>query len=184
MKKNRFIATLAALGMVTAVYAGNGMDCGGCKHQGYGEEMQQQNVNVMIYTGNNCGKQGHNRMGSGAKSNMHGRGMKHNGMMKQIISQLNLSDAQKQKIREIKRESRQAMKQKHMKPKMDFTQFMNKDHFDKEAFQKTMEQKWETKDKVRQEKREAKLVMMSDRMARIFEVLTPEQREKLIELKK
>jgi len=203
MKKRRLIATLAALGLATSVYAGNGMGCGGCGHQGDSKGMQQRGGDGMMQ-GHCRGKSHkmqhegmemmsgkgmkHNRMGNSAEGaaqgrGMHGQKMKHNGMMRQLMAQLDLSDAQKQKIQEIKRESRQSMKQRHRKPEMDFGQFMSKDRFDKEAFKKTMQQKWEARDKMQQEKRETRLAMMSDHMAKIFDVLTPEQREKLIELK-
>ena len=205
MRKSRFIATLAALGMATAVYAGNGMGCGACDHQGYGKGMQQHKGNGMMHgkgmKQKNCGGEdsgmknkgmgmmngkgmkGH-RMANSAEGNMH-RGMhgkkmmqeRHHHMMKKMMAQLDLSGTQKQKIREIMLEGRQAMKQKHMRPEMDFSQFMSKERFDKEAFKKTMQQKWEAN-------RQGRLAMMSDRIAKIFEILTPEQREKLIELRK
>ncbi|HHD72970.1 MAG TPA: hypothetical protein ENK77_03045 [Epsilonproteobacteria bacterium] len=195
MKKKSFIATLAALGLAASVYAGNGMGCGGCGQQGMGmmNEKGMKHHRMQMSAEDTVHCRGMHRMkgyemrgteGSMQGRGMHGQKMKHNGMIKQLMSQLDLSDTQKEKIREIKRESRQAMKQRNRKPEMDFGQFMSKDRFDKEAFKKTMQQKWEARDKIRQAKREIRLTMMSDRMAKIFDVLTPEQREKLIELKK
>ena len=197
MKKSTLIVTLAALGIATAAYAWNGTDCGACNHQGYGKGVQHHKGMKEKYCGgesnemknrgvgmmNGKGIKGH-RMENSAEGNMHrgvhGKKMmqeRAHPMMRKIMAQLNLSGTQKQKIREIMFEGRQTMRQKHMRPEMDFSQFMSKDHFDKEAFRKTVEQKWESN-------KQGRLAMMSDRIAKVFEVLTPEQREKLIELGK
>ena len=211
MKKSRIIATLAALGLATTVYAGNGMGCGACDHQGQG--MQHHKGKCAMHGKsmgqNNRGGEG-NRMKKNGMGMMDGMGMKGRKMaygnegnmqrgmhgpkmkmgkhnqMKEIMAQLDLGDTQRQKIREIRREGRQAMKQNRMghKPAMDFSQFMTKEHFDKEAFKKVMQQKWEAKDKMRESRRQERMAMMSDRMEKVFEVLTPEQREKLVELRK
>ncbi|WP_457607118.1 Spy/CpxP family protein refolding chaperone [Nitratifractor sp.] len=207
MKKG-IIATTAALGLAGMLYAGNGMgpgngrgNCGNC---GNGGPQMGQNG------GQGCAQEMHRGQGKqGAMHGRHGKRGMHAPMMKKVFSQLNLSDEQKQQIRQIMRESRQqkgmkgqgmrgqgmgmqgqGMKGQGMKGQrrgrlgLDASAFMNKENFDKEAFKKALQQKWEQQDKMRQQRRAQRLERMADRMEKIFKVLSPEQRQKLIELSK
>ena len=116
-----------------------------------------------------------------------------------MMSRLDLSDAQRQQIRQILQESRAGMQGPGMGKGrgpgrgmrgmrqhrgMDLSKFMTKERFDKEAFKKARLEKWAQQDSLRKEQRAERLDRMADRMEKIFRVLTPEQREKLIELSK
>ena len=224
MKKGIIIVTAATLGLATAAWAGQGMgsgNCGNCGGQGQGMQQGQDNCGgqgqgMQRGRGHGMGMQNgpHGKMSAGHGKNRHGARAP---MMKKVMSQLDLTDAQKEQIRQIMRESRQQMKgmkgQKGMgaqagpgqgkmgKGKMhgqgqgkhagkrghlglDASQFMSKESFDKAAFKKSLQEKWKKQDELRQQRRAVRLERMADRMEKIFKVLTPEQREKLIELSK
>jgi len=200
MKKGIKIATAVALGLATAAWAGQGMgqgNGGGQGNCGQGQGMQKGQGQMM---GQNMQRGHHGQKGQ--------RGHRA-PMMKRMMSQLDLTDAQKTEIQQIMREGRQHMKgQKGMAGQgmkgqgkmqgqgkgmhrgqrgrlgLDASQFMSKESFDKEAFKKAMQAKWQKQDELRQQRRAARLDRMADRMEKIFKVLTPEQREKLIELSK
>ena len=192
MKRNGMIATLVTLGAATLLYAGQGMgqgDCGNGQEPGYGQAMSA---------------------GKGMKGDGNGRmerqkmRRKHKGsiqkMMKTIRKELELTPEQRRKIREIMNDYRQAMKQQRQKRmqarkgqgkgrgikgrgmEMDASRFMTARSFDKVAFKETMQRRWQMRERRRAERFRARLEMMADTMEKVFAVLTPEQRRKLIEL--
>ncbi len=226
MKKSNkvMIAAAAALGLSTMAFAGQGMGAGNCgqgKHNGQGMHQGKG----MQSAQDNCGNRGQGqRMGNKGMHKGQGRHGRHGGMQK-IMSQLDLSDAQRQQIRQIMQESRagmqgqgmgrkqgmnngmgqgmyqgqgkgmnqgqgqkmgkqghKGMRGAHQRQGIDASKFMTKDSFDKEAFKKAKMEKWAQQDEMRKQRRAARLDRMADRMEKIFKVLTPEQREKLIEL--
>lgn len=115
--------------------------------------------------------------------------------MMQMIRQLDLSDAQKAQLKQMKEASkaerkslreqrkahRQAM-QESMRP--DMGQFISADKFDKEAFKTQMNQRFEARRSMMEQKRATMLERRADKMEKIFNILTPEQRIKWIELSK
>ncbi len=115
--------------------------------------------------------------------------------MMKMVKQLDLNATQKSELkamreaakaeRKIKREERKANRknmQGQMKP--DMGQFMTADHFDKEAFKAQMNQNFEAKRAMMEGKKATMLERRADKMEKVFNVLTPEQRIKWIELSK
>jgi periplasmic protein CpxP/Spy len=117
-----------------------------------------------------------------------------NGMQK-IMKQLDLSSEQKDQLKTL-RESRKAMMQtkrkefkenrKSMRAQMkpDMSTFMTANTFDKEAFKQEMQKKHEARRAMRDSKKSSMLESRADNMEKMFNILTPEQRIKWIELSK
>jgi len=189
MKKGKAITiiTAATLGLASAAYAGQGM--GPAKGQGMGQGMQAG--------AEQCGKRGMKRAHGMAK------GMERQGvraaMMQRVMSQLDLSDEQKKEIRLIRLEAQKERieakiarvrqgkgpgmhRGKKGRRAMDFSAFMTPERFDKAAFKKAMQERWAAREKMRQQRQAERLDRMADRMEKVFAVLTPAQREKLIKL--
>jgi len=193
MKRNGMIATLVTLGAATVLYAGQGMgpgDCGDGRGAGPAHEtMPRQAAAAGMMKGH-----GHGPM-QGQK--MH---RKHKGpmqrMMRTIHKELNLTPEQRRQIKGIMSEYREAM-QRQRKERirarrgqgtpgrrmgMDASRFMTVQRFDKAAFTQTMERRWQMQEKRRAERRKVRLERMANTLEKVFAVLTPEQRQKLIEL--
>lgn len=107
------------------------------------------------------------------------------------IEQLDLTEAQKkelQALREMQREerkaSRKAMKEQRVgkQKRMDLGQFMSTEKFDKEGFKEAMKERMQQRAEMREKRREAMIEKRAERMEKIFHILTPEQREKWIQL--
>ena len=198
MKRNRMIATLVTLGAATVLYAGQGMgqgNCGNGQGPGHGQGMMQQQS---MGAGQGMKGRGKGRMLDGKVHCQHKDSMQK--MMKTIRQELKLNPEQEKKIKGIMGDYREAMKQqrkqrmearkgqgkgKGMKGRgmeMDASRFMTARSFDKAAFKQTMEQRWQMQEKRRAEQRKVRLEMMADTLEKVFAVLTPEQRRKLIEL--
>ena len=114
-----------------------------------------------------------------------------------MMDQLQLSDAQKEQfkaLQESQREARQAqlkaMKEKRaermemMRKDRDLSQFMTATKFDKKAFQALMKKRMEQRDQMRIKRRDAMIEKSAENMEKIYNILTPEQREKWIQLSK
>ncbi|GEM_PF-2233426 len=71
---------------------------------------------------------------------------------------------------------------KGMKRRMPLASVLGAEQFDKAAFVKMMEQRWAKKDARRMEHRRVMLEHLSAAMEKVHDVLTPEQRKKLLEL--
>ena len=193
MKKGKAITimTAATLGLATAAYAGQGMGPG--KGQGMGPGMGQG----MHAGAGQCGNRGMQR-GHGRAKGMQRHGMRAE-MMQKVMSQLDLTDEQKKQIRLIRLEAQKERieakiarvrqgkgpgmhRGKRGRHAMDLSRFMTPEKFDKAAFKKAMQERWAAREKMRQLRQAERLERMADRMEKVFNVLTPAQREKLIKL--
>ncbi len=110
------------------------------------------------------------------------------GMLRGHMRELNLTTDQKVKLRAImqaKREQMKALRAKQgQKPRVNFSNFMNSAEFDKEAFKVEMAKVQATRMAQNSKLREKRVEMIADTFSKIFAILTPEQREKLIQLSK
>jgi len=123
------------------------------------------------------------------------RGGAYKNRMHKVIKQLDLSDAQKEQMKDLKESRKVAMKEKRkefrenrkamraqMKP--DMSTFMTANTFDKVAFKQEMQKKFEARHAMKESRKDAMLESRADNMEKIFNILTPEQRIKWIELSK
>jgi len=189
MKKGKAITiiTAATLGLASAAYAGQGMGPGNGQGMGQGTHAGA----------GQCGKRGMKR-GHGRTDGMHRQGMRA-AMMHRVMSQLDLTDEQKKQIRLIRLEAQKERieakiarvrqgqgpgmyRGKKGRRAMDFSAFMTPERFDKAAFKKAMQERWAAREKMRRQRQAERLDRMADRMEKVFAVLTPAQREKLIKL--
>ena len=189
MKKGKAIKimTAAALGLATAGYAGQGMGPG--KGQGMGQGMGPG----MQAGAGQCGKRGM-QQGRGMAKGMQRHGMRA-ALMHRVMSRLDLTDEQKKQIRLIRLEAQKERieakiarvrqgqgpgmhRGKRGRNAMDLSRFMTPERFDKAAFKKTMQERWAAREKMHQ----TRLDRMADLLEKVFNVLTPSQREKLIKL--
>ena len=162
MKKTT-IAALATIGLTTGLFA-------------YG-------------MGGNCGGKG---MGNGHGQHMMGHGMhKGRGGMFSYMKQLDLTTEQKVKLmdlRESQKEMRMGMKKDRKASKMgmkpDMSTFMTVDKFDKVAFTEQANKKMIEMQKLRVSRSASMLENRANMMEKVFDILTPQQREKLIQLSK
>jgi protein CpxP len=117
------------------------------------------------------------------------------GSIYKVIKELDLTSKQKEALKKLKSSNRDEMKstmkemRKNMRANMqnmkpDLSTFMTADSFDKEAFKEQMNGKFEEKRKKMEEKKEQMLEKKATSMEQIFNILTPEQRIKWIELSK
>lgn len=140
-------------------------------------------------------------LGSMLFASGHGGGCKHHMNQKEqmfkVMKQLDLTDAQKDALKDLRKSHKaerkafraemkeKRMAQKGMGPgKMDMTQFMSSTHFDTEAFKKAMRVKMENKIERMQKNMDKKVERRAAHMQKVFTILTPEQREKWIQLTK
>ena len=189
MKKGKAITimTVAVLGLAAAAYAGQGMGPG--KGQGMGQEVSAGK--------RQCGNRGMRR-GHDMPKSMWRHGVRAE-MMQKVMRQLDLTDEQKKQIRLIRLEAQKERieakiarvrqgrglgthRGKRGRSAMDLSRFMTPEGFDKAAFKKAMQERWAAREKMRQLRQAERLERMADRMEKVFNVLTPAQREKLIKL--
>ena len=154
MKKRTIILTVTGLGLATALFASN------IDHQ-----------------------------------RVAGMGSMHKGQMmfSKIIKQLDLTDTQKEQLKSLKESKRKAMKEKfkalkeqrkELRKSFDASSFMTANHFDKESFKESIQKRREAM-RVFMEANQDKMVeQRANTMEQVFNILTPEQREKLIQLSK
>lgn len=121
-------------------------------------------------------------------------GMHKNGMQK-MMKQLDLTSEQKGQLKTL-RESRKNMMQakresckedrKSMRGQMrpDMNKFMTANTFDKDAFKQEMHKKFEAKRAMMENKKTTMMEFKANNMEKMFNILTPEQRIKWIELSK
>jgi len=127
---------------------------------------------------------------------MNGKGKHENraGIYK-LIQQLDLDVEQKKAFKVLKqkrkasiqidKEERKAMREamrEGMKPDMEI--FMSSNTFDKVAFKKEMRKKFNATKELRNARRAKMVEKRASTMEKIFNILSPKQREKLIELSK
>ncbi len=174
MRKRTIVATVAALGMATVLFAGNSM-------------MNKPMMGGMHDCGEGMSYGMHKKHGKN-------RGESTRAYFKKIAEEIGLSDAQKQEIKTIVMAQKEEMKVKYKKLQSvrkskklqrgmpDIVAFMSVEKFDKEAFKKDLQAK-QAKRAERMQKRQANSIdQRADTMQRIFDILTPEQRTKLINL--
>ena len=143
-----------------------------------------------------CGKGEHKFMG---KEKMHSMQAEHRykgfqkrhsilAKIRENMKELNLTFEQKGKIRSIMQEKREKMRAlrvlKGQKPQVNLSNFMSTTEFNKEAFKTEMAKVQATRMAQNSKIREQRVEMIADTLSKIFNVLTPEQREKLIQLSK
>ena len=148
-----------------------------------------------------CGNVEHQFMGKGQMHTMQGK-HEHKGfkkehfknrhsalrMLRGHMRELNLTTEQKVKLRAImqaKREQMRALRAKQgQKPRVNFSNFMNSAEFDKEAFKAEMAKVQANRMAQNSKLRDQRVEIIADTFSKIFNVLTLEQREKLIQLSK
>jgi len=119
----------------------------------------------------------------------------HRGGMFKVMKQLDLTSEQKDQMKVLKQERKDHMqtKMKEMKEnrksmmvgmKPDLSTFMTANNFDKEAFKKQMNNKFEAKRQMMESRKSVMLEKRAEGMEKMFNILTPEQRIKWIELSK
>ena len=164
------IVTMATLGITAGLFA-NGMNGMGM-HQGQGM---------------------HNGQGMHQGQGMHKRGGMHKNRSFAILKQLDLTSEQQSKLkdlRQIKKAQMQAQRQERRANRakngmqIDMSAFMSTDKFDKEAYKKALEQKAQKRQASMQERKKTMFDKKADFMEKVFNILTPEQRTKWIELSK
>ncbi len=192
MKTKTILLTLAGLGLTTALMA-NGPQGGWDGSRGergqHGMHQQGDHPKGMQRGGNRDGK----------KMRRGDRRAHNKGFMRQLGRQLDLTKEQRQKIRAVFQEERQAKKAERkalrthrgqgkkragMFGQMNPETFMSADHFDKEAFTKAAQDQAAKRKAERQAKRTSRLKQRAAFVEKIFNILTPEQRVKWIELSK
>jgi len=115
--------------------------------------------------------------------------------MFQTIKQLDLTSDQKDALGELKKsfKSERQAKRKEMKENfksmregsgIDMSSFMSADKFDKESFKAQMNTKSEQRRAKFQEEMDNMMDKKADGIEKVFNILTPEQRKKWIELNK
>lgn len=112
-----------------------------------------------------------------------------------LVKELDLTSEQETALKLVKESQRAQMREKieafkkdrgdmmkQMKPDMNL--FMSADSFDKAAFKQEMKKKFEARRKVMETKGAEMLENRASGMEKVFNILTPEQRIKWIELSK
>lgn len=117
------------------------------------------------------------------------------GGMFKVMKQLDLSSEQREQLQTLK-ESRKNMMQAKRKSctenrnamraqmKPDMSKFMTANTFDKDAFKQEMHKKFEAKRAMMENKKTTMMEYRANNMEKMFNILTPEQRIKWIELSK
>ena len=171
--KKIVLVTAVVLGLSSAAYAfGNAQEqCGNGEHK----FMRQGKMHKMHE---------HKGFKKGHFKNRHSV----LGALRGHMRDLNLSSDQKVKLRAIMHEKREKMRalrgNKGQKPQVDLTSFMNSAEFDKEAFKAEMAKVQANRMAQNSKLRDQRVEIIADTFSKIFNVLTLEQREKLIQLSK
>jgi Spy/CpxP family protein refolding chaperone len=193
--KKRIIVTTLAFGLAGALYAGQGNgNCGQGMQGGEGKEMM---AGQPAASAERMGMAQGNRYAKGGVQKKKHRPSHLQRMLRALNKELDLTPEQRQRVKAIVMEYRQALKAKRMERKqarkgrgkgrgksgkMGAAAFMSPERFDKEAFKSTVRKRWEMRERRRAEWREIRLDLMADTMEKLYNVLTPEQRTRLIEL--
>jgi len=136
-------------------------------------------------------------MGVMAQSmNGNGNGKNENrGAMFKLLKQVDLTATQKTELKAL-RSSHKGMREAFMSEsktkrktirqgmKVNMASFMSEKTFDKGAFKEAMKQEFDNIRKVMEKRKEAMLEKRANAMEKVFNILTVEQRVKLIELSK
>ena len=185
MKTKTIVLTLAGLGLTSALMAGSPWGDSG-------ESRGHQGQNGMHQKGDS--PRGMHRRGDHRADKMQ-RGQRR-GMMRQMGRELDLTKEQRQKIRDVfkaERQAKRAERKAHrgegkkrggMFGQLNPETFMSADHFDKSAFEKAAQDQATKRKSDREAKRTSRLKQRAAFMEKVFNILTPEQRVKWIELSK
>jgi len=170
MKAKMILVTVASIGLGGLLMAGG--PHGNCDNENNGVSQRQ----LLVAHG------GHH----GRHSKLH-KPHRGNGIIRQVMRELDLTQDQKNQIREIIKSNKKARlsAKKHKKlrrPSIDVSKFMTTDSFDKYAYIKELQRLSAKRIAAKQAQKVKRMERRADRMAKIFEVLTPEQRAKLIQL--
>ena len=174
--KKIVLATVVVLGLSSAAYAlGNTQEqCGNGEHKFMGQGQMHKMQGVHEHKGF---KKGHFK-------NRHSV----LGALRGHMRELNLTTEQKVKLRAIMQSKREKMRalrgSQGQKPQVNFSSFMNSIEFDKEAFKVEMAKVQAIRKTDNSKLRNQRVEMNADTFSKIFNILTPEQREKLIQLSK
>ena len=116
--------------------------------------------------------------------------------MRRMGRELNLTSEQRRQFRELfkaerkAREAERRVQRRHGKKRgsmfgsLNPETFMSADHFDKDAYVKAVEKQAQQRRTERRDRRRSRLEHRAAFMEKIFNILTPEQRVKWIELSK
>ncbi len=182
MKTKRIVLVLAGLGLTSALMASgpHGNRTGGeCQEQ----KMHAQKENLQRVDHKD-------RMGQKRDQNQR------KNFMRRMAKELDLSRDQRLQIRDVFKDMRKAKQAKRkafrktaknragMFEAIDLEKFMSADHFNKEAFKQNILEQQAKRKAARQARRQARLDSRADMMEKIFNILTPEQRLKWIQLSK
>ncbi len=162
MKTLKILTIIAVTGLTGAMAQGMQQqgDCGQEQNMGHGQNMSRgQNMDQRQRM-----NQGH-RQGSRNKAHPNRR-------INRLLRNLDLSDAQKTQLKEIRKSMWQAQKaqRKELRGSTGLKKFVSVDGFDKDGFVLASEERTKKMSKVR-----------GDMMEKIIAVLTPEQRITLVE---
>lgn len=173
--------TVAGLGLTGVLMAGspNGDFDRPSQGQGWHKDMRQKGEFRKDHRG---------RMERGHKRGERG------GIMRKLNRELDLTQEQREQLRDVlkkQRQERRAERRTHRgqnkKSKgvfggMDVSKFMSVDHFDKEAFTKVQKEISDKRKADKESRREKGMQKRAELMEKVFNILTPEQRVKLIQL--
>jgi Spy/CpxP family protein refolding chaperone len=189
MKTKTFVLAVVGLGLTTVLMAGN-------PQGGWDNPRGDQGRHGMYQKGDR--QSGMHRRGDrdGQKMCRGQRRGANKGFMRQMARQLDLTSDQRQKIRDIFNEERKAKKAERKAHRgerkkrggvfgdLNPETFMSADHFDKKAFTKAVQKQADDRKAERAAKRKSRVEQRAAFMEKIFNILTPEQRVKWIELAK
>ena len=176
--KKKIIAFLALASGVTILSAGYGY--------GYGSGPQHREMKGMYASGGPCGMERHHRRGGGA--------MQRKSSLKRVrallFRRLDLSPDQKHKVTTYLWEYRQALKKERPKSLKrekgerarqgrgrELARLLGAEDFDNAAFMTEMQKRQAEMERFRK----VRLELLADTLEKIHGVLTPEQRQKLIQ---
>jgi Spy/CpxP family protein refolding chaperone len=184
MKTKIIVLTLAGLGLTTALMAsGPQGDWGGSRGDHRGQGMHQKGEHQWgMHHRNRIEQQKHQG--------------KRKGFMRRMGRELDLTQEQRKQIRQVFKDMHKAKQAEHKMYKSNERKrsgifgsnnpesFMSADNFDKEAFKRNVLEQQAKRKAMRQAKRQEQLDRRADMMEKIFQILTPEQRLKWIQLSK
>jgi len=176
MMKKIIVTSLMLAGLVGVVYAQGNGNCA----EGNRAFMNEHGMHKM------------HRMHEGFNKGMHkGHKRGKNSLMnifRENREALNLTKEQKIKIRTIMQEQRAKMKELRAlnvkKYKMNLSNFMNSAEFNKEAFKAELDKARASRMEQNVKLKDKRADILAESFSKIFDILTVEQREKLIQLSK
>jgi Spy/CpxP family protein refolding chaperone len=180
MKAKMILMTVAGLGLTGALMAGgpHGDFEGPDQGRGWHNDMHQQ-------------------AGEGKRGDYQRRGMRRGfrrGVAGKTMRQLDLTRDQRKQLREMMKEQRKELRAKRRAYRdqnkkrngvfkgLDVSKFMSVDNFDKEAFVKAQQDMFNKRKAANADRIKKNMQERADMMEKVFNILTPEQRVKLIQL--